>query len=62
MKRIPVSGAFHSELMRPAVEPFIKALNCMKISDPAISVFSNVDGKKYKNAQHIKKQLPKQVS
>lgn len=62
INRLPVSGAFHSELMAPAVEPFKKALGKTKIDDPVISVYSNVDGKAYKNADHIRKQLPKQVN
>lgn len=61
VKRLPVSGAFHSSLMKPAVEPFKRALNKSEIQDPVISVYSNVDGKKYNNAQHIRKQLPNQV-
>lgn len=56
-----MSGAFHSDLMLPAVEPFRKALQKTEILDPIINVHSNVDGKKYRNAEHIKKQLPKQV-
>lgn len=61
VKRLPVSGAFHSSLMQPALEPFKKALNKSEIKDPIISVYSNVDGKRYRNADHIRKQLPKQV-
>ena len=62
ISRLPVSGAFHSSLMEPAVEVFRNALTKTDIQDPAIYVYSNVDGKKYKNAEHIRKQLPKQVS
>lgn len=47
--------------MEPALEPFRKALRKINIEDPIISVYSNVDGKKYRNAEHIEKQLPKQV-
>ncbi|EFA00362.1 probable malonyl-CoA-acyl carrier protein transacylase, mitochondrial [Tribolium castaneum] len=61
VKRLAVSGAFHSNLMLPAVEPFRKALNKSEVSNPVISVYSNVDGKKYKDAAQIKKQLPKQI-
>lgn len=61
IKRIPVSGAFHTALMEPAVEPFKKALKKITISDPVISVHSNVDGLRYRNAGHILHQLPKQV-
>lgn len=62
VSRLPVSGAFHSDLMIPAIKPFKKALEKIKIEDPVISVYSNVDGKRYKNADHIRRQLPKQVS
>lgn len=61
IKRLPVSGAFHTELMAPAVEPFTQALKKITIEDPIISVHSNVDGKKYRNAGHILNQLPKQI-
>lgn len=60
-KRVPVNGAFHTELMEPAVEAFRKALNKIEIDEPLISVHSNVDGKRYRNADHIRKQLPKQI-
>ncbi|KAF5280550.1 hypothetical protein FQR65_LT00301 [Abscondita terminalis] len=61
IKRIPVSGAFHTNLMEPALKPFIRALAKSEISDPVISVYSNVDGKIYRDAEHIRKQLPKQI-
>lgn len=47
--------------MTSAVEPFAKALKKIKIEDPIISVHSNVDGKRYRNASHILNQLPKQI-
>ncbi|XP_063701433.1 probable malonyl-CoA-acyl carrier protein transacylase, mitochondrial [Culicoides brevitarsis] len=61
VKRLPVSGAFHSTLMKAAVEPFRAALNKIKLDDPAIAVHSNIDGMPYKNADHIKNQLPMQI-
>lgn len=57
-----MSGAFHTDLMAPAVDPFKKALHKITVKEPVVSVYSNVDGKKYHNANHIKRQLPKQVS
>lgn len=60
-KRIPVNGAFHTAHMEQAVDVFRKALNRIEIEDPMISVHSNVDGKRYRNAEHIRKQLPKQI-
>lgn len=59
--RLPVNGAFHSKLMLPAVDPFKKALRAVEIDDPVISVYSNIDGKRYENAEQIRRQLPKQV-
>lgn len=56
-----VSGAFHSDLMGESVRPFQKALEKSEVSDPVISVYSNVDGKRYRNADHIRRMLPKQV-
>lgn len=47
--------------MEPAIETFRKALNKSTIDEPAISVYSNVDGHIYRNADHIRRQLPKQV-
>jgi [acyl-carrier-protein] S-malonyltransferase len=61
IKRLPVSGAFHTALMQPAVEPFKKALMKIRIEEPLISVHSNIDGKCYKSPGHIIKYLPKQM-
>lgn len=61
MKRLAVSGAFHTPLMKSAVEPFTKALKSVRLQDPVIRVYSNVDGKPYRNANHILTQLPKQI-
>lgn len=59
--RLPVSGAFHTNLMDSAVDPFRRALYKVDVQDPCIRVHSCVDGMPYKNAQHIIKQLPKQI-
>lgn len=61
IKRLPVNGAFHTPLMQSAVEPFAKALSKIVLAEPLINVYSNVDGKRYRNVSHIQKQLPKQV-
>ncbi|KAH8339808.1 hypothetical protein KR074_011160, partial [Drosophila pseudoananassae] len=61
MKRLAVSGAFHTPLMESAVAPFKKALDSVHIRDPVIRVYSNVDGKRYRHAKHISQQLPKQI-
>lgn len=59
--RLPVSGAFHSNLMRPAAEPFLNALKNMDLKEPLISVYSNVLGSRYNNLDYIIKELPKQI-
>jgi [acyl-carrier-protein] S-malonyltransferase len=61
VRRLPVNGAFHTKIMESAVEPFRRALKKIEVKDPNISVHSCVDGKPYKNAEHIIKQLPKQI-
>lgn len=61
VKRLPVSGAFHSALMEFAVDPFRKALNKIQLDDPAIAVHSNIDGLPYRDLEHVRKQLPKQI-
>ncbi|KAF7270115.1 hypothetical protein GWI33_016915 [Rhynchophorus ferrugineus] len=61
VKRLPVSGAFHSDHMIQAVSVFRRALKKTDIQDPIIRVYSNVDGKRYRNANHIREQLPKQI-
>jgi len=61
VKRLPVSGAFHTKLMEGAVEPFKKALSKIKVEQPAVSVHSNIDGRIYRSADHILRQLPKQI-
>ncbi|XP_026821970.1 probable malonyl-CoA-acyl carrier protein transacylase, mitochondrial [Rhopalosiphum maidis] len=61
MQRLNVSGAFHTDLMRPAVEPFAAALHNIKIAEPLIAVHSNIDGKRYQNSAQIYRNLPKQI-
>lgn len=61
VRRLPVNGAFHTKIMESAVEPFKRALRKIEVRDPYVSVHSCVDGKPYKNAEHIIKQLPKQI-
>nr|XP_046235119.1 malonyl-CoA-acyl carrier protein transacylase, mitochondrial [Scatophagus argus] len=60
-KPLPVSGAFHTELMQSAVEPLREVLRQVEIRRPEISVYSNVDGKRYMNESHVRRQLAKQL-
>lgn len=61
MQRINVSGAFHTDLMLPAVEPFAAALRKIDIKDPIIAVHSNIDGKRYAHRGQVSRNLPKQI-
>jgi [acyl-carrier-protein] S-malonyltransferase len=40
--RLPVSGAFHSPLMEPAIHGFSEAVSATEFSEPAFPVYSNV--------------------
>lgn len=61
MQRLNVSGAFHTNLMLPAVDPFAAALRKIDIKEPLIAVHSNIDGKRYHNAAKVSRNLPKQI-
>ena len=43
--KLPVSGAFHTPLMLPALEAFQVALNNTKVQDPRVPVYSNYDNR-----------------
>ncbi|XP_005733583.1 malonyl-CoA-acyl carrier protein transacylase, mitochondrial, partial [Pundamilia nyererei] len=60
-KTLPVSGAFHTELMVSATEPLREVLRQVEVRRPEISVYSNVDGKRYMNESHVRRQLVKQL-
>ena len=59
--RIPVQGAFHTNLMREAKIEVRKVLKHVEVKKPLISVYSNVTGSKYKSAHEIREKLPEQV-
>ncbi|CAL8242081.1 unnamed protein product [Merluccius merluccius] len=58
--RLPVSGAFHTPLMESACEPLREVLRQIEVRRPEINVYSNVDGKRYMHASHVRRQLAKQ--
>ncbi|XP_067110720.1 malonyl-CoA-acyl carrier protein transacylase, mitochondrial [Osmerus mordax] len=58
---LPVSGAFHTQLMELATEPLRDVLQQVEVRPPEISVYSNVDGKRYMHEGHVRKQLVKQL-
>jgi len=59
--RLPVSGAFHTPLMGPAVEPFRQALEHTRVTDPRVPIYSNYDNRIIQKGYELKKYLPKQM-
>lgn len=60
-KMVPVSGAFHTRLMEPALEPLAHVLKDIDLKKPLVSVHSNVTGNKYMPPKHIRQLLVQQV-
>lgn len=52
-----VSGAWHSQLMEPAVERFAAVVEGAHFALPAFDVVSNVDGEPYRDVATIKRNL-----
>ncbi len=57
-----VSGAWHSELMLPAVERFAAAVNAAKFSVPQFDVVSNVDAQPYRDVETIRTNLVRSIT
>lgn len=58
---LPVSGAFHTPLMKPAQEIFKKTLDTIDIKMPKYNLYSNVTGDKYTSPEEIKRLLVRQL-
>ena len=56
-----VAGAFHTELMQPAVAKLAAALEQTPIRTPRIPVVSNVDAKPHTDPEEIRRLLARQV-
>jgi [acyl-carrier-protein] S-malonyltransferase len=56
-----VSGAWHSELMEPALERLADAVEASRFALPEIDVISNVDGRPYRDVETIKRNLIRSV-
>ncbi|MCD5384191.1 ACP S-malonyltransferase [candidate division WOR-3 bacterium] len=59
--RLPVSGAFHSPLMKFAFEKFGKVLSKIEFRKPNLPIAPNVTGSLTKDVQEIKDALSKQI-
>jgi [acyl-carrier-protein] S-malonyltransferase len=60
-KMLPVSGAFHSPLMKNAFDEFAKTLNEVDFKDPLFPVYSNVTGEPVINKTELKENVLKQL-
>jgi [acyl-carrier-protein] S-malonyltransferase len=60
--RLPVSGAFHSPLMQPAVVGLTDAIATSAFTDPIFPVFSNVTGEASTTAVDAKDLLLRQLT
>jgi [acyl-carrier-protein] S-malonyltransferase len=60
-KELNVSGAFHSPLMQPALDPFRKALETVTFSMPVCPVISNVTGKAHESVAQMRNLLVEQL-
>ena len=59
---LPVSGAFHSPLMKPAKEELASAIEATKFGDPVCPIYQNVVAKAVMNNEEIKNNLINQLT
>lgn len=59
--RLPVAGAFHTDLMKPADQELAAALGRAEIRSPKIPVWSNVDAQSHRDPGEIRSLLVRQV-
>ncbi len=60
--KLPVSGAFHSPLMQPALERLQKAIMDTSFYTPIFPIYQNVSARAEKNKHIIQKQLLEQLT
>ncbi|KAG8295874.1 hypothetical protein J6590_070754 [Homalodisca vitripennis] len=61
VRRLPLQGAPHTQLMEPAAYTFRKYLVRSTLQDPVIAVHSGLDGKCYKDKGDVVNKLPKLI-
>lgn len=57
-----VSGAWHSELMQPAIARFRAAVDCAQFAVPKFDVVSNVDAQPYRDVATIRDNLVRSIA
>ncbi|XP_041375753.1 malonyl-CoA-acyl carrier protein transacylase, mitochondrial-like [Gigantopelta aegis] len=61
LKRLPVSGAFHTDLMRPARGPLVRTLREIQLEKPLVPVHCNVNGNRYRDVKSMINLLGQQI-
>jgi len=61
MKRLPVSGAFHTPLMFTAAQEFKEALRDIEFEEPIIPVYSNVTSHRFGKSKTYQNLMQKQI-
>ncbi|HEY98238.1 MAG TPA: ACP S-malonyltransferase [Dehalococcoidia bacterium] len=59
---LQVSGAFHSPLMKPAVDGLVKYLEETEMKDPAVPVIANMTGEPLSTAAEVRAELRNQLT
>ena len=59
--RLPVAGAFHTDLMKPADDALAAALRGVEVRPPRLPVWSNVDARPHAGPDAIRAALVRQV-
>lgn len=59
--RLPVAGAFHCELMRPAVAPVLDVLGRIEMRAPSFPVAENVTGELVSDPERLRELVGRQV-
>lgn len=59
---LPVSGAFHSPLMKPAQDKLAEAIKTIDFKNASIPVYNNVDASPETNSESLKKKLIDQLT
>ena len=60
-RELPVSGAFHSPLMKPAADSLAAALKTVPLKSPQVPVISNVTGKAHTDVESLRRLLADQL-
>src|SRR4051794_36486272 len=56
-QRLPVSHAFHTEIVAPAAEPLRVMLRRLALAPPRIPIIANVDGEFYPSGPGVEEQI-----